>query len=88
MKFYKGKVALSYIQKAVCLVINKQQEQSINTEHLNMNYASTLERKIGEYLKQYPEHKNMNSELLHTYSRYEEHIMASLTGEICTYERK
>ena len=33
VKSYKGKVALSYSKKAVCLVIKKKQEQSINTEH-------------------------------------------------------
>ena len=34
VKLYKGKVALGYSQIAVCLVIKKEQEQSINTEHL------------------------------------------------------
>ena len=52
VKFYKGKVALDYSKKVVCLVIKKKQEQSINTEHQKMNSASTLVRKIGEYLKQ------------------------------------
>ena len=52
VKFYKGKVALSYSEKAVCLVMKKKGEQSINTEHQEMNSASTLVRKIGEYLKQ------------------------------------
>ena len=49
-----------------------------------MNFASILERKIGGYLKQYPEHKNINYEVLHTYSRYEEHIIPSLTWKACT----
>ena len=52
VKFYKGKVALGYSQKAVCMVIKKKREQSINTEHQEMNSASTLVTKIGEYLKQ------------------------------------
>ena len=53
-----------------------------------MNFSSTLARNIGEYLEKYPEHNNMNSELLHTYSRYEEHIMESLIGKTSTQERK
>ena len=88
VKFYKGKVALGHSKKAVCLVIKKKQEQSISPEHQKINFASTLVRNIGEYLKQYPEHHNMKFELLHTHSRYEEHIMASLTGNPCTWERK
>ena len=46
-----------------------------------MNSVSILERKIGGYLKQYPEHNNMNFELVYTYLRYEEHKMASLIGK-------
>ena len=53
-----------------------------------MNYASNLVRKIGEHLKQWIEHNNMNYELLCTHSRYEENIMESLTGKTCTWERK
>ena len=50
-KFYKVKVAFSYNIKEVCLMTKKIQEQSINTEHQNINSASTLVRNIGEYLK-------------------------------------
>ena len=66
----------------------EETEQSINTEHQEINSTSTLVRKIGEYLKQYTQHNNMNSKLLHTHFRYEEHIMASLIGNQCTWERK
>ena len=40
-----------------------------------MNSTSTLEETFGEYLKQWPEHKNMNSEPLYTIQRHEENIM-------------
>ena len=52
VKFYKGKVALGYSIEIVCLVIKKKREQSINTEHQEINSALTLVRNIGEYLKQ------------------------------------
>ena len=39
VKLYKGKVALSYSQKEVCLVIKKEQEQSINVEHLKDEFC-------------------------------------------------
>ena len=42
VKFYKGKVELDHNKKTVCLVIKKKREESINTEHQEMNSASTL----------------------------------------------
>ena len=40
-----------------------------------MNSTSNLEEKFGECLKQWPEHKNMNSEPLYTSQRHEENIV-------------
>ena len=34
VNIHRRKVALSYSQIVVCLVINREHEQSINTEHL------------------------------------------------------
>ena len=42
VKLYKGKVALGYSQNVVGLVIKKKKWQSLNTEHQEMNSASTL----------------------------------------------
>ena len=44
-----------------------------------MNSLSILEGNIGGYLKIIAIAYNMNYELLYTYSRHEEHIMAILT---------
>ena len=44
-KIYKGKVALGYNQIVVCLVIKKEQEQSINTEHLRDELCINLGKK-------------------------------------------
>ena len=63
-KFYKGNIILGYSQNVVCLVIKKKQGQSINTEHQKMNSALTLVINIDEYMKQYLEHSNMNSETI------------------------
>ena len=45
VKFYKGKVALEYSKKVVCLVINKKQEQSINKEHLKYEFCINFGKK-------------------------------------------
>ena len=45
MKFYKGKVALGYSQIIVCLVIKKDPEQSINTEHLKDEFCINFGKK-------------------------------------------
>ena len=45
MKLYKGKAVLGYSQIEVCLVIKKEQEQSINTEHLKYEFCINFGRK-------------------------------------------
>ena len=40
-----------------------------------MNSTPNLEDTFGECLKQWPEHKNMNSEPLYTSQKHEENIM-------------
>ena len=62
--FHKGKIILGHSQNAVCMVIKEKQWQSINTEHKKVNSILNLVRNIGEYMKQYPEHNNMNSETI------------------------
>ena len=45
VKIYKGKVALGYSQIEVCPVIKKEQEQSINIEHLKDEFCINFEKK-------------------------------------------
>ena len=45
MEFYEGKVALNYSQIAVFLVIKKEQEHSINTEHIKYEFYINFGKK-------------------------------------------
>ena len=45
VKLYKGKVALDYSQIAFCMVIKREQEQSINIEHLKDEFCINFGKK-------------------------------------------
>ena len=45
VQLYKGKVELGYSQLVVCLVITREQEQPINTEHLKDEFCINFGKK-------------------------------------------
>ena len=49
-----------------------------------MNSTPTLEETFGECLKQWLEHKNMNSEPLYTSQSHAENIAKIITTKTCT----